>query len=327
MRWSRFGITDEPPWPPQFPHRTKVYYSSIERRRGDAVPEESAPPVMVFENLDMRFAATTSGQAPGIQTVSSLLTAKMAPVVSHAPITADSSGDRVLRLRAPEPGPRPRTVHHPADPQGSRHRAGSAPGKDVALEDFPQGPLGRHRRSRLLQRRGVHAWGRRALPRALPHRPQDPPRPHRRRHLRGRWRLDGADCPQPLRCRLGLLTGFRHLIVDRDPLYTAQFRSILQQAGVNLLRLPANSPNLNAYAERRVRSIKHECLRHVIPLGERHLRNILRQFVEHYHSERNHQGLGDVIPFPAPVTTSGTGRVSRRERPGGLLAFYERMAA
>jgi putative transposase len=58
----------------------------------------------------------------------------------------------------------------------------------------------------------------------------------------------------------GPLTGFGHLIVDRDPLYTAHFRSILDAAGVALLRLPANSPNLNAYAERFVLSIKHECL-------------------------------------------------------------------
>ena len=125
----------------------------------------------------------------------------------------------------------------------------------------------------------------------------------------------------------GPLTGSNHLIVDRDPLYTAQFRCILEQAGVNLLRLPANSPNLNAYAERFVRSIKNECLRHVIPIGERHLRSILRQFIEHYHSERNHQGLGNVIPFPCPAPVTAIGRIRRRERLGGLLAFYDRMAA
>ena len=96
----------------------------------------------------------------------------------------------------------------------------------------------------------------------------------------------------------GPLTGFGHLIVDRDPLYTAHFRTLLQAAGVQLLRLPAKSPNLNAYAERFVRSIKHECLRHIVPLGERHLRAVVCQFLQHYHAERNHQGLGNVIPFP-----------------------------
>ena len=97
----------------------------------------------------------------------------------------------------------------------------------------------------------------------------------------------------------GALTGLGHLIDDRDPLYTAHFRTLLQVAGVQLLRLPARSPNLNAYAERFVRSIKHECRRHIVPLGERHLSAVVREFVEHYHAERNHQGLSNVIPFPA----------------------------
>ena len=74
----------------------------------------------------------------------------------------------------------------------------------------------------------------------------------------------------------GALRGFRHLIIDRDPLYTKQFRRMLTDAGVEPLRLPANSPNLNAYAERFVRSIRQECLRHIVPLGERHLRLVVR---------------------------------------------------
>jgi putative transposase len=67
----------------------------------------------------------------------------------------------------------------------------------------------------------------------------------------------------------GPLQGYSHLIVDRDPLYTAHMRSLLGVAGVSLLRLPPSSPNWNAYAERFVRSIKQECLRHIVPLGER----------------------------------------------------------
>jgi transposase InsO family protein len=118
-----------------------------------------------------------------------------------------------------------------------------------------------------------------------------------------------------------------YLIVDRDPLYTAHFRTLLQVAGVQLLRLPSRSPNLNAYAERFVRSIKHECLRHIIPLGERHLRAVLREFVEHYHAERNHQGLGNVIPFPSRDSASPLGRIGRRERLGDVLSFYVRNAA
>jgi integrase-like protein len=123
----------------------------------------------------------------------------------------------------------------------------------------------------------------------------------------------------------GPLTGIGYLIVDRDPLYTAHFRSLLQVVGVQLLRLPANSPNLDAYAERFVRSIKHECLRHIVPLGERHLRAVAHEFVEHYHAERNHQGLGNVIPFPSRDSTSPVGRIGRRERLGGVLATYARL--
>jgi transposase InsO family protein len=80
------------------------------------------------------------------------------------------------------------------------------------------------------------------------------------------------------------------LIVDRDPLYTEHFKRLLAAADVRLLRLPAHSPNLNAYAERFVRSIRQECLRHIIPLGERHLRLAIDEFVVHYHSERNPEG-------------------------------------
>jgi transposase InsO family protein len=93
------------------------------------------------------------------------------------------------------------------------------------------------------------------------------------------------------------------------------------------VRLPARSPNLNAFAERFVRSIKQECLRHIIPLGERHLRAVLRDFVEHYHAERNHQGLGNVIPFPSREPASPVGPIARRERLGGILNFYERKDA
>jgi putative transposase len=67
--------------------------------------------------------------------------------------------------------------------------------------------------------------------------------------------------------------------------------------------------------------------RHIIPLGERHLRSAIREFVEHYHAERHHQGLGNVIPFPSHPATPLDGRICRRERLGGLLNFYERKAA
>jgi putative transposase len=125
----------------------------------------------------------------------------------------------------------------------------------------------------------------------------------------------------------GPLNGVVYLIVDRDPLYTEHFKTLLSSAGVTILRLPARSPNLNAFAERFVRSIRQECLRHLVPLGERHLRRMVADFVEHYHSERNHQGLGNLIPFPARPSPDAAGDIRRRERLGGLLNFYERTAA
>jgi transposase InsO family protein len=80
----------------------------------------------------------------------------------------------------------------------------------------------------------------------------------------------------------------------------------------------------NAHAERFVRSIKEECLNRIIPLGERHLRRAVHEFVEHYHRERNHQGLGNSLIAGAPARANGA--IRRRPRLGGLLNYYERAA-
>ena len=115
-------------------------------------------------------------------------------------------------------------------------------------------------------------------------------------------------------------------LVDRDPLYTEGFRRILGQGGVKAVRLPARSPNLNAFAERFVLSIKTECLDRLVPLGEAHLRRAILEYTEHYHEERNHQGLDNELIVPAKAT-NGVGEVARRERLGGLLSYYCRKAA
>ena len=92
--------------------------------------------------------------------------------------------------------------------------------------------------------------------------------------------------------------------------------------------LPARSPNLNAYAERWVRSVKEECLSKVILFGERSLRRALSEYVEHFHAERNHQGKGNVLLFPWPTLPGEhDGLIQCRERLGGLLKYYEREAA
>ena len=125
----------------------------------------------------------------------------------------------------------------------------------------------------------------------------------------------------------GFLLGLRYLLLDRDPLYTVAFRKMLEESGVKPVRLPARSPNLNAYAERFVLSAKSECLSRIVPLGEEHLRRALRSFGDHYHLERHHQGLAGDLIVPDVNAGSTEGRVACRERLGGMLRFYHRKAA
>ena len=88
----------------------------------------------------------------------------------------------------------------------------------------------------------------------------------------------------------GILLGKRYLIHDRDPLFTAEFLSLLAGVGIESVKLPPRSPNWNAHAERFVRSIKEFCLGRLILFGENSLRKAVSEFVAHYHTERNHQG-------------------------------------
>jgi transposase InsO family protein len=125
----------------------------------------------------------------------------------------------------------------------------------------------------------------------------------------------------------GFLNGIRYLILDRDPLYTMGFRKMLGECGVSCLRLPARSPNLNAFAERWVRSIREECLDHIVPLGETHLRTAVREYVAHYNLERPHRGLGNKLVLPREGPVHADGAVCRSERLGGLLNSYDRKAA
>jgi putative transposase len=125
----------------------------------------------------------------------------------------------------------------------------------------------------------------------------------------------------------GILLGKRYLIHDRDPLFTAEFLSLLAGVGVESVKLPPRSPNLNAHAERFVRTIKESCLDRLILFGEESLRTALHQFVTHYHRERPHQGLGNRLLCPEPSHVGNTGAVQRRERLGGMLNYYYRAAA
>ena len=125
----------------------------------------------------------------------------------------------------------------------------------------------------------------------------------------------------------GILKGKRYLIHDRDPLFTSAFLQALRENGVVSVKLPARSPNLNAYAERFVRTIKESCLERLILFGEGSVRRAASEFTVHYHRERNHQGLDNKLICPDPKLVREGGDVKRRERLGGLLNYYYRTAA
>ena len=125
----------------------------------------------------------------------------------------------------------------------------------------------------------------------------------------------------------GILIGKRYLIHDRDPLFTAEFLNMIADAGVESVKLPPRSPNLNAYAERFVRSIKESCLNRMIFFGEESLRTAIQNFIVHYHTERNHQGLSNRLINPEEGHVGATGVVRRRQRLGGMLNYYYRDAA
>ena len=125
----------------------------------------------------------------------------------------------------------------------------------------------------------------------------------------------------------GILNGKRYLIHDRDPLFTAEFLELIGSVGVKSVKLPPRSPNLNAHAERFVRTIKESCLERMILFGERALRTAISQFVSHYLKERNHQGLANRIISPEASCGRTGDAVQRRQRLGGMLNYYYRAAA
>src|SRR6476620_8463310 len=124
----------------------------------------------------------------------------------------------------------------------------------------------------------------------------------------------------------GALASKRYLIIDRDTKYTRQFRRLVEESGIGVIRLPPMSPNLNAYAERFVRSIKYECLDRMIFIGQASLRRAVAEYVEHYHRERNHQGIDNRLIYTPAAVPVNDGEVRRHARLGGMLNFYYRAA-
>ncbi len=115
---------------------------------------------------------------------------------------------------------------------------------------------------------------------------------------------------------------------DRDTKFCAVFKQILGNSGVNRVPLPPRSPRLNSVTERWVKSVKDETLSRVILFGESSLRHVLSEYLVHDHTERCHQGLGNVIPFRSgPPANDREGLIEYRERLSGLLKYDHRKAA
>ena len=130
--------------------------------------------------------------------------------------------------------------------------------------------------------------------------------------------LTGWDCE---------LEDARYLIHDRDTKYSAKFDAIIRSAGIKPIKLPPRSPNLNAFSERWVKSVKSEILEKQVLFGKKSLQYVLREYVAHYHKERNHQGLDNTIPFPSDEVGNIQDNIRCNKRLGGLLKYYYRDVA
>ena len=113
---------------------------------------------------------------------------------------------------------------------------------------------------------------------------------------------------------------------DNDQIYKRGFDRVMTKAGIRAKRLSLRSPNLNAFVERFIQSIQVECLDHFLVFGEKHFDYLVREYLEHYHQERPHQGLGNRLISGEPPP-NGKGEIHCRTRLGGLLKHYYRDAA
>jgi putative transposase len=127
-------------------------------------------------------------------------------------------------------------------------------------------------------------------------------------------------------CYDGFLNDVKYILLDRDTKFLP-FKGVLDCSETKVVLLPPKSPNLNAQTERYMPTLKSECLNKMIFFGEKSLRRALTEFVDHYHRERNHQGLGNTLIEPEPKHLHSTGEIACRNRLGGMLWYYDREAA
>jgi len=119
---------------------------------------------------------------------------------------------------------------------------------------------------------------------------------------------------------------FRFLIRDRDTKFTASFDAVFASIGVEIIRIPVRSPRANAVAERWVRTVREECLDHLLVVSRRHLQSVLDEYLRHYSQARPHRGLQLAQPIPHPVSAPDGGAITRRDVLGGIVHEYDRVA-
>lgn len=117
---------------------------------------------------------------------------------------------------------------------------------------------------------------------------------------------------------------------DWDAKFPGSFDAVLRAEGVRIIRTPVRAPRANAFAERFVRTVRRECLDHVLIYGPRHLEQVLGASVAHYVDERPHRGLGLAVPAgdgaPRVPAATGVPRIERKDVLGGLIHEYRRAA-
>jgi hypothetical protein len=113
------------------------------------------------------------------------------------------------------------------------------------------------------------------------------------------------------------------LIRDRDSKFTDKFDTVFQSESIHVLPTPLRAPNANAYAERWVRTVREECLDHILVLNEGHLRRTLTTYIDYYETARPHQGLNQQMPVPSQQSCH-FGPVHKRKVLGGIINDYYR---
>ena len=114
----------------------------------------------------------------------------------------------------------------------------------------------------------------------------------------------------------------RFLVRDRDTKFTTSFDKVFASIGAETILTPVRSPKANAFGERWVRTVREDCLDHLLVLSRHHLRTILAEYVTHYNRARPHRGLDLTPPRPAAVA-GGAEMIRRRDLLGGLIHEYE----